>query len=515
MSTVDEVDAKISKLEATVSGNTAGVSTNAEALTSCQSQLGELVIRIASLESTINSLSSGSAFVPDSDTDTDTGGLSDVVVGSVSAAAAVLLIAGVAAVVVFVVEKQRLKRRTGDENANSSEYLPASVAAFVPLAETRAIAAICNDETFKRNELQIGQNLSAGSNARSRAILDASKQLARLLSAVVDKRCSEAGAYTNLKTIVNDGVIDFQNVYGAVWDMITKNDLSGTTAYAQVLNSIQINPQTRCIQRVTDVVTLLQQAAVVKKRFGHLVRKIVGGVAKSSAVVPSRLKSISRIVEKAYLDPHRPGHFDKIFDVVRGMVICKSMTAVAIVLNDFASNEEITLVRIKDRFSKATSGGWRDCQVCFYLNSDPNMHICEVQIVHKNMLVARKGLPGHSVYCAVRNAQELLDILMACQTRLHWGIADARRAGFDDAALRTAGFCVGGSGSTVAVTEAVYADADTDIYGNGNVQIDTETKTDTELGEIGLVRTNSYIASAADVQINIGMHDSDSPVPIE
>ena len=36
-------------------------------------------------------------------------------------------------------------------------------------------------------------------------------------------------------------------------------------------------------------------------------------------------------------------------------------------------------------------------------------HICEIQIVHRQMLVARQGLGGHAIYNCVRNASELLE----------------------------------------------------------------------------------------------------------
>ena len=43
----------------------------------------------------------------------------------------------------------------------------------------------------------------------------------------------------------------------------------------------------------------------------------------------------------------------------------------------------------------------------FYFIKDSNRHICEIQVVHKQMLVARKGLPGHQVYARIRNANEI------------------------------------------------------------------------------------------------------------
>ena len=39
---------------------------------------------------------------------------------------------------------------------------------------------------------------------------------------------------------------------------------------------------------------------------------------------------------------------------------------------------------------------------------DEGLHICELQVAHEQMLMARKGLPGHAVYNKVRNATELL-----------------------------------------------------------------------------------------------------------
>ncbi len=50
------------------------------------------------------------------------------------------------------------------------------------------------------------------------------------------------------------------------------------------------------------------------------------------------------------------------------------------------------MVRLKERFFEApSSGGWRDVMLCLVLNEDPLRHVCEVQVVHRSMLVARKG----------------------------------------------------------------------------------------------------------------------------
>ena len=69
------------------------------------------------------------------------------------------------------------------------------------------------------------------------------------------------------------------------------------------------------------------------------------------------------------------------------------------------------VVRVKDRFKHPSGGGWRDVMINFYVVGDGAKHVCEVQLVHKSLLTARKGLPGHVIYGVVRNASEVLKFL--------------------------------------------------------------------------------------------------------
>ena len=94
------------------------------------------------------------------------------------------------------------------------------------------------------------------------------------------------------------------------------------------------------------------------------------------------------------------------------MVIVSSMDEIAAVLEALCefceASPGLSLVRIKERFAQSPSpGGWRDLMLNIELAKPP--HICELQVVHHEMLVARNGLPGHSVYNAVRNCTELLE----------------------------------------------------------------------------------------------------------
>ena len=59
--------------------------------------------------------------------------------------------------------------------------------------------------------------------------------------------------------------------------------------------------------------------------------------------------------------------------------------------------------------------------VNFFLKKDPNRHICEIQLVHRELMTARKGLPGHAIYSRVRNASELLEYMQNSrrESKLH------------------------------------------------------------------------------------------------
>ena len=71
--------------------------------------------------------------------------------------------------------------------------------------------------------------------------------------------------------------------------------------------------------------------------------------------------------------------------------------------------EQICIVGVKDRWVKATSGGWSDALLTFYFLDDPSKHIWEVQLVHADMMRVRKQMGAHKGYSAFRCALELLE----------------------------------------------------------------------------------------------------------
>merc|ERR1711959_581620 len=72
--------------------------------------------------------------------------------------------------------------------------------------------------------------------------------------------------------------------------------------------------------------------------------------------------------------------------------------------------EKIDVLRVKNRFAEPTSGGWADFMISFRFRSDPNQHVCELQLCHKDMMNVRKQMGAHHEYAEFRSALELLEV---------------------------------------------------------------------------------------------------------
>ena len=115
------------------------------------------------------------------------------------------------------------------------------------------------------------------------------------------------------------------------------------------------------------------------------------------------------------------GGATEICDIVRDMFECATMEDVAKLLHSLRCmhfDKEIEIVRFKDRFFDTKTTGWRDAMINYRVPSAaPELkgseHICEVQIVHKKLLMCRdhSGLGGHDGYARERNASEFLEYL--------------------------------------------------------------------------------------------------------
>jgi hypothetical protein len=115
-------------------------------------------------------------------------------------------------------------------------------------------------------------------------------------------------------------------------------------------------------------------------------------------------------------------------DVTRCIIQCDDCSLMAEVLEKVMNFPGVTVVRVKDRSNNMTSMNWMDVMVNLTLNSDTSEHVCEVQIVHTKMLVARSELGGHGPYGKLRAANEILALRAAepAAARRAWGFGSRR-----------------------------------------------------------------------------------------
>ena len=75
-------------------------------------------------------------------------------------------------------------------------------------------------------------------------------------------------------------------------------------------------------------------------------------------------------------EPYR-GKADKVCDIVRDMFVCHTMKWVAEVFRLLIDSDEIEVVRVKDRFTTPSAGGWRDLMINYRLKGE--RHVCEAR----------------------------------------------------------------------------------------------------------------------------------------
>ena len=137
------------------------------------------------------------------------------------------------------------------------------------------------------------------------------------------------------------------------------------------------------------------------------------------------LKHLARIVEKTALSPTADGSYKAVLDVNRAAIICDNKVHMVDALEAILGCEDLVVVRGKNRWARPTPAGWADLMVNVKLVDDPHEHICEVQIIHKKLMAARKDLHGHSSYANARVAMDILEKI---------GLLEAPPTG-DDAAV--------------------------------------------------------------------------------
>jgi hypothetical protein len=221
--------------------------------------------------------------------------------------------------------------------------------------------------------------------------------------------------------IVNVATHLFSAVYGEVLEKAKAVDPDGLKDLATVCPKLGAVAQTdKRTQSETENLSALYKAAIQTKN-GHFDAFLSEMSSKQEGCheeVPGTLKRMYRVIEKGVQrkENNTTGEFtfDISFacDLVRGMLVCRSFKVVADVLEALLALHKagkIVIVNLKNRFDVPSSGGWADAMVNFYFVSDDLRHICEIQVVHEDLLLARSGLGGHKIYNKCRNATEVLE----------------------------------------------------------------------------------------------------------
>jgi hypothetical protein len=128
----------------------------------------------------------------------------------------------------------------------------------------------------------------------------------------------------------------------------------------------------------------------------------------------SPTKHLWRVTEKQCLLPTKEK--SDVWDVSRTLVEYDCMQELASGLEYLQkdhSQGKIQIVRVKERFSQPTSGGWSDIlvNICF-LSDDPQVQAlpCEIQFVHSRLMLIRQKMGAHMDYSKFRVAHEILEL---------------------------------------------------------------------------------------------------------
>ena len=183
------------------------------------------------------------------------------------------------------------------------------------------------------------------------------------------------------------------------------------------------------LQRQKDVFHIQAAGSSVLPRFSAFVKQLAENSSCTFSV--GKRKKMWRCFEKLGICKTASlGDGSKLVDVVRGTVE-GSFEAASSFMDYFMGCDEhetdspyrsagfakqhghIVIVGVKNKWYTPTTGGWCCGQLYFYFATDPAQHICELQVVHTRMQIARKGVPNQSyaAYTQARSFEELLSVV--------------------------------------------------------------------------------------------------------
>ena len=202
---------------------------------------------------------------------------------------------------------------------------------------------------------------------------------------------------------------DFKTLYDATANNIRNKERDGFRHYTSAAQELQ-DASSKCPRNPSGLIELYNSGRAVYDRFHAFIAQAArasntGYVYKTHNGQP-KMKGIYRVLEKGIFkyNDDWTGDLDlsQVRDLVRGGIIDHSMEGLTAIVKYILASDKVTVCRVKDRFNEPSAAGWTDLMVNFYLNDDPDKHVCEVQIMHFKMLSQRTTQEGHGAYNVFR-----------------------------------------------------------------------------------------------------------------
>jgi len=219
---------------------------------------------------------------------------------------------------------------------------------------------------------------------------------------------------------------DFCTMYGLVFKQVQQEPAySRAMDAADRLGAAVAERGPQKTRQVVNRIDVLYESLALKQKppFDEMVYRL-GEDTKALDTKVAPLKSLARAFEKTAMTKENRFDSDRLLDLVRGMLVFQTMEGVAAALEALGNSKDRgwTVVRMKNRMRKPTGGGWADVLLNLTKNDDNQHFICELQLVHKKMLVTREDLRGHDAYDDFRTAAEFLELV---QEKAEAGLAEA------------------------------------------------------------------------------------------
>ena len=242
--------------------------------------------------------------------------------------------------------------------------LPPELKAWEPIAKTASVMELATG--VKRLEFAFTMSPTGAPAEKLRA---KTAEIRATLRRVIDERVREERIVARSDGAIKAGADTFTDVYDGVTKSIEMTEEAGMKTMNNELSEERQAERVGCNgeeakQTKSDVIEVYTDAAAARPLATAVVARIAASCGATQPSEPVPLKSIVRILEKAELRPgDARGQCERICDIVRDMVVADSAVQLAQLVRAFFDDDEIVVVRLKDRFKHPPGGGWRDVMV--------------------------------------------------------------------------------------------------------------------------------------------------------